>query len=108
LLGLASFTAEQRNKEVGIRKVLGASVPNLIRILTSEFVVLVALANLAAWPVAYLVMRGWLGNFAYRVGVGLGIFLAAAVSAVLIALATVSYQAARAAVTNPINAIRRE
>jgi len=108
LLGLASFTAEQRDKEIGIRKVLGASVPNLIRILTSEFVVLVALANLAAWPVAYLVMRGWLGNFAYRVGVGLGIFLAAAVSAVVIALATISYQAARAAVANPINAIRRE
>ena len=108
LLGLASFTAEQRNKEIGIRKVLGASVPTLVRLLSKEFVQLVLLANLAAWPIAYFAMRGWLRNFAYRVSIGWGIFFAAAISAVAIALLTVSYQAVKAALANPIDAIHRE
>jgi putative ABC transport system permease protein len=108
LFGLASFSAEQKKKDVGIRKVLGASVAGLTRMLTMEFLSLVLLASAIAWPVAYYAMHRWLGGFAYRVSMGWWIFPAAAVLAVLIALLTVGFQAVRAALANPVEAIHIE
>jgi len=108
LFGLASFSTEQRRKEVGIRKVLGASASGLTRLLTTEFVRLVLVACALAWPVAYYAMSRWLGRFAYRVPMGWWIFPAAAVLAVLIALLTVGFQAVRAARTDPVESIRIE
>jgi putative ABC transport system permease protein len=108
LFGLASFSAEQRKKEVSIRKVLGGSVAGLTRMLMMDFIRLVLLACAIAWPVAYYIMSRWLGRFAYRVTIGWWIFPAAAVLAVLIALLTVGFQAARTALANPVEAIRLE
>jgi putative ABC transport system permease protein len=108
LLGLASFMAEKRTKEIGIRKVLGASVPNIVLLLSREFVVLVLAANLLAWPVAWYVMRQWIQNYAYHAGLNPLVFLAASVSAVIIALLTVSFQAVRAASTDPVDSLRHE
>ncbi|MDE2895623.1 MAG: ABC transporter permease, partial [Chloroflexota bacterium] len=108
LFGLASFTAERRTKEIGVRKVLGASSPKLFRLLSNEFVRLVIVANVFAWPAAYLVMNNWLGNFAYRVDLGWTTFILAGVLAMAIALLTVSYQAVRAATANPIESLRTE
>jgi putative ABC transport system permease protein len=108
LLGLASFTAEQKTKEIGIRKVLGASELSIVRLLSMEFIRLVFLAGLIAWPLAYLVMHNWLGNFAYRIAMPFELFLLAGILAVLIALGTVSFQAVRASLTNPVDSIRTE
>jgi putative ABC transport system permease protein len=108
LFGLASFTVEQRTKEVGIRKVLGASVAGIIGLLSSEFAKLVLISNLIAWPVAYFAMNKWLQEFAYRINLSIGEFLFAAALAVFIALLTVSYQAIRAALANPAEALRYE
>jgi putative ABC transport system permease protein len=108
LFGLASFSAEQRKKEIGIRKVLGASAGGLTRMLTLEFVRLVLLASVIASPVAFYAMHRWLRGFAYRVSIGWWIFPAAAVLAVLIALLTVGFQAVRAALANPVEAIHAE
>ncbi len=108
LYGLASYIAEQRTKEIGIRKVLGASVPALIILLSKNFVMLAAIANLIAWPVAYVVMSGWLQNYAYRTSLSVGIFFVAATLAIVIVLITVSYQAIKAALANPVKALRYE
>ena len=108
LFGLASFSAEQRRKEVGVRKVLGASAAGLARMLTMDFVRLVLLACAVAWPVAYYVMSRWLGGFAYRAALDWRVFPAAGVLAVLIALLTVGSQAVRAALANPVESIRTE
>jgi len=108
LFGLAAFTAEQRTKEIGIRKVLGASVPGVVLLLSKEFIKWVLIANVIAWPVAYLAMGRWLENFAYRVSLGWGVFIAAAVLALGIALITVGFQAAKAALANPSDALRYE
>jgi putative ABC transport system permease protein len=108
LFGLASFTVTQRTKEIGIRKVLGASIPNLIRLISKEFLLLVAVSNLLAWPVAYYAMSRWLQNFAYRIDIGAGVFVLAAVMALAVALATVGGHALRAARTNPVEALRYE
>lgn len=110
LFGLASFTAEQRTKEIGIRKVLGASVANLVVLLTREFTILVVFATLVAWPIAYYAMRWWLQDFAYRINLNhqISTFLMAAAVALVIALITVSYQAIKAALTNPVNTLRYE
>jgi putative ABC transport system permease protein len=108
LLGLASFTAEQKTKEIGIRKVLGASEASIVRLLSMEFIRLVLVAGLIAWPLAYLVMHNWLGNFAYRIKMPLVVFLLAGVLAVVIALATVSFQAVRASLADPVDSIRTE
>jgi putative ABC transport system permease protein len=108
LFGMASFTAEQRTKEIGIRKVLGASIPGIVGLLAKEFVLLVVIANLIAWPVAYLAMNRWLQSFAYRTGINPLIFVLSAVLALSIALFTVSYQAIRAALSNPVDALRYE
>ncbi|MGH7496127.1 MAG: ABC transporter permease [bacterium] len=108
LYGLASYVAEQRTKEIGIRKVLGASVPDLFLMLSKNFVMLAGIANLIAWPVAYFMMAGWLQNYAYRTSLNVAIFLLATILAVLIVLVTVSYQAIRVALANPIEALRYE
>jgi putative ABC transport system permease protein len=108
LFGLASFTAEQKTKEIGIRKVLGATVPGIIRLTTREFLKWVIIAILVAWPLAYLVMSGWLQDFAYKVKLGPAVFLLAAVLALGISLATVSYHALRAALADPVASLRYE
>ncbi|MXY48923.1 MAG: FtsX-like permease family protein [Gemmatimonadetes bacterium] len=108
LFGLSSFTAERRTKEIGVRKVLGASIPNLFGMLSSEFVRLVIVANVLAWPVAYAAMNSWLGGFAYRVDLGWTTFILAGVLAMAIALLTVGFQAVRAATANPVESLRTE
>jgi putative ABC transport system permease protein len=108
LLGLATFATQQRTKEIGIRKVLGASVLSLSRLLSNEFLKLVLLANLIAWPLAYFVMTRWLQNFAYRASLGWELFFFSGVLALCIALLTVSYQSIRAARANPVNSLRNE
>jgi putative ABC transport system permease protein len=108
LLGLASFAAEQRTKEIGIRKVLGASVPGIILMMSREFTRWVLLANIIAWPIAYYTMHRWLQSFAYRSDIGLTVFILSGFIAVVIALMTVSFQAVRAATANPIDSLRYE
>ena len=108
LFGLASFTAEQRTKEIGIRKVLGASAPQITLLLCKEFFVLVLLANIISWPVAYFIMRNWLQDFAYRTSLGMLTFVLTMVLALVIALLTVSFQAVKAAVANPVDALKYE
>jgi putative ABC transport system permease protein len=108
LFGLASYTAEQRTKEIGIRKVLGAKASGIVLLMTKEFIKWVLLANIIAWPAAYFLMSRWLGRFAYRISLGPGLFLFSAGSALLIALATVSYQAIRAALDDPVKSLRYE
>jgi putative ABC transport system permease protein len=108
LFGMASFAAEQRTKEIGIRKVLGASVPGVVVLLSRDFLKLIAVANLIAWPVAYFGMHRWLQNFAYKTGIDVWIFIFTGVMAIGIALATVSYQSIKAALLNPVDAIKYE
>jgi len=108
LFGLASFMAEQRIKEIGIRKVLGASVFSITRLLCAEFLKLVFIANLIAWPAAYFILRDWLKDFAYRIELDWKIFFVTGLLAMTIALITVIYQSLRAASTNPINALNYE
>lgn len=108
LLGLASFTAEQKTKEIGIRKVLGATEASIVRLLSLEFIRLVLAAGLIAFPLAYLIMNSWLKNFAYRIHMPWEMFLLSAGLAVVIALVTVSFQAVRASLTNPVDSIRTE
>jgi len=108
IFGLASFTAERRTKEIGIRKVLGASVPRIIFLLSEGFLKWVIIANLISWPVAYYVMHKWLQRFAYRIDLGIGIFILSGVAALCIALLTVSYQSIKAATANPVDSLRYE
>jgi len=108
LFGLSSFTAEQRTKEIGIRKVLGASIPNILLLLTREFTKLVLIANLIAWPLAYFIMNNWLQNFVSRTSIKLETLVISAVLALGIALLTVSFQSIRAAVANPVDSLRYE
>ncbi|MGH7493665.1 MAG: ABC transporter permease [bacterium] len=108
LFGLASLLVEQRTKEVGIRKVLGASLAGIILLLSKQFLKWVALANVIAWPVAYAMAKLWLEDFAYRVEPGMILFLLSALGTSLIAFVTVSYQAVRTARANPVEALRWE
>ena len=108
LYGLASYTAEQSTKEIGIRKILGASLSSIIFQLSQKFIKWVLAANLIAWPVAYYAMMKWLQNFAYRKGLGIEAFILSGAGALVIALLTVSYQSAKAALSNPVDALRHE
>jgi len=108
LLGLASFTAEQRTKEIGIRKVLGSTVGGVVFLLSREFIKWVLLANLIAWPVAYFAVHNWLQNFAIRTRIGWEIFLLSGCLALAISLLTVCYQSIKAAVANPVDSLRYE
>jgi putative ABC transport system permease protein len=108
LFGLASFTAQQKTKEIGIRKVLGASTNRVVLLLSGQFTKWVLIANVIAWPVAYLIMRRALRFYVYRLSPGLGFFLTAGGFALLIALLTVGYQAVRAATAKPVDSLRYE
>lgn len=108
LFGLATYTAEQRTKEIGIRKVLGASVNQIIGMLSKEFLKLVLIASLMAFPIAWWAMNQWLKSFAYRVDISWWIFAIAALAALIIALLTVSWQAVKAALANPVKSLRSE
>ena len=105
---LIAYTAEVRTKEIGIRKILGASEVSIVSLLTKEFLVLVALASLLAWPIAYTAMNGWLQNFAYRIGLSPTYFIASTGVALVITLITIAYQALKAARANPVEALRYE
>jgi len=108
LFGLASYTAEQKTKEIGVRKVLGASVPGIVSLTTRDFLKWVAVAHAIGFPAAYLVMNRWLGQFAYRVSLGPAIFALTAGLTLFIALATVGYQALRAGLADPVESLRYE
>lgn len=108
LFGLASFVAAQRTKEIGIRKVVGASVFNLWKMLSKDFVVLVMISSLIAIPIGWYMLSNWLQNYSYRMEISWWIFVVAIVSAVLITLLTISFQAVKAAMMNPVNSLRSE
>ena len=108
LFGLVMFTTEQRTKEIGIRKVLGASIPGIVQMLSKDFLVLVLIAAIIAFPVAWWAMHNWLLDFAYRVNIGWWVFVAAGVAAVIIALITISFQSIKAAIANPVKSLRSE
>jgi ABC-type antimicrobial peptide transport system permease subunit len=108
LFGLASYMAEKRTKEIGVRKVLGASVPNLFLLLSKEFVKLILIANAIAWPIAWTIMVIYLQDFAYRVSVGLDILILSGLVVLVIAMITVSFQSFKAARSNPVEALRYE
>ncbi len=108
LFGLAAFMVERRTQEIGVRKVLGASVSDIIAMLCREFSIWVIMANIVAWPLAWITMSQWLGNFAYRISINPLLFIIAGALALAIALLTVSYQAVKAATTNPVDTLRYE
>ncbi|MCP4727144.1 MAG: hypothetical protein GY863_19055, partial [bacterium] len=108
LFGLASYMAERRTKEIGIRKVLGATVSIIIRLLSKEFLILIVISNIIAWPVSYLAMSNMLSDYAYRTNMPMWIFVVSGFLTVVIALLTVSFQAIKAALTNPVNALKYE
>jgi ABC-type antimicrobial peptide transport system permease subunit len=108
LFGLAAFAAEQRTKEIGIRKVLGATVVRIVHLLSKDFLLLVIFANVIAWPIAWLIMNGWLKNYPYRIKIGVETFILAGLLALIIALLTVSFQAVKAALADPVKSLRYE
>ena len=108
LYGLASYTAEQRTKEIGVRKVLGASVSQIMNMLTKDFIKLVLIANIFAWPITYLLAKNWLSNFSYQIDMPIMPFIFATILALIIALITVSSQAYLAANSDPVDALKYE
>ncbi|HET7001804.1 MAG TPA: ABC transporter permease [Puia sp.] len=108
LLGLASYSTMQRTREIGIRKVLGATIPNIVNLLSKDFLTLVGIAIIIASPIAWFAMHKWLQDFAYRIPISWWIFAVAAVAATIIAILTVSFQAIKAAVANPVKSLRTE
>jgi putative ABC transport system permease protein len=108
LFGLASFSTEKRTKEIGVRKILGASVKDVVFLLSKHFIGLVLIANLIAWPLAWLALNRWIQGYAYRVAISWWVFVLAGMTALLIALGTVSFLAIKAARNNPVNSLRSE
>ena len=108
LLGLSLFATAQRTKEIGVRKVLGASVSSIIMLLSKDFIKLVVVAFLIASPVSWYIMNNWLQNYAYRINISWWVFFAAGFFAVLIAIGTISFQAIKAALANPVKSLRTE
>jgi ABC-type antimicrobial peptide transport system permease subunit len=108
LYGLAAFTAERRRKEIGVRKVLGATTGNVVAMLSRDFLVLVAIAVCIACPLAWWLSERWLDHFAYRITIGAGIFVAAGLLMIAITLVTVSFQSVRAALANPTQSLKSE
>jgi putative ABC transport system permease protein len=108
LFGLSAFSAEKRQKEIGIRKILGASVPSILSLISKEFLYLILISFVISVPVAYLVMQQWLQEFTYRTEIGIYVFALAGIGTFLIAILTVSWQSIKAALMNPINSLRSE
>ena len=108
LFGLVTYAAEQRTKEIGIRKVLGADVSNIVAMISKDFLKLVLIASVIAFPIAWWAMHKWLQDFAYRVSISWWVFAFAAAMAVIIALLTISFQAIKAAIANPVKSLRTE
>jgi putative ABC transport system permease protein len=108
LFGLAAFTAEQRTKEIGVRKVLGADVMSVVRLLSLDFIKLITVAILIAMPVSWIGLTRWLDSFAYKTDMSMWTFVLAAISALLVALFTVSFQSIKAAMANPVDSLRSE
>ena len=108
LLGLTMFSAAQRTKEIGVRKVLGAKVSSIFTLLAKEFIQLVIIAFVIATPIAWLLINSWLRGYAYKIQISWWVFAVAGLAAVVIALGTVSYQAIKAAVANPVDSLRSE
>jgi putative ABC transport system permease protein len=106
MFGLVAFTVERRTKEIGVRKVLGATVGNVVTLLSKEFVTLVAIGNLIAWPIAYWIMSNWLKSYAYHTGIGISIFVRAGMIALVVAVLAVIGQAVRGAGTNPVISLK--
>ncbi|MCK4793791.1 MAG: hypothetical protein KAV87_59230, partial [Desulfobacteraceae bacterium] len=108
LLGLAAFTVKQRTKEIAIRKILGASIQGIIILLSKEFSKWVLVSNIIAWPIAYFIMNNWLQNYAYRINIGIWTFFLSGILVLVIVLLSVSFQAIRSALANPVEALRYE
>jgi ABC-type antimicrobial peptide transport system permease subunit len=108
LLGLISYSTVQRTKEMGIRKILGASVSKIVMMLSSEIVILIAIASIVAWPVAYLLLKNWLNDFAYKIGLNPVIFLLTTLIIFVLSILTIGYQAIYAATRNPAESLRYE
>ncbi|MES1214339.1 MAG: FtsX-like permease family protein, partial [Bacteroidota bacterium] len=108
LYGLASFMAVQRIKEVGIRKVLGASTANIVYLFSKEFIILISIAFVIATPVAWYFMQNWLQDYSYRINISWWLFAAGGLASVIIALTTISFQAIKAALANPVKSLRTE
>lgn len=108
LFGLAAFTAQKRRKEIGIRKVIGASVVNIITMLSKDFLLLIGISLLIAFPIAWWFMNSWLQSFAYRIHLTPYIFIIAGIAVILITLVTVSFQSIKAAMANPVKSLRTE
>lgn len=108
LYGLVSFMAAQRTKEVGVRKVLGASVTSIVYLFSKEFTILIIIAFVISVPVAYYMMSNWLTNFAFRIDIGVSVFIIAVISSIIIAWITVGYKSVKAALANPVKSLRTE